>query len=1178
MNEETLFELALNTPPAELPALLVRECASDPALRKRIEKLLAAHLASDEKLVSALEYSIAGFQVQSPFTHGVFPTIGSVLGKKYKLIELIGDGGMGSVYMAQQTEPVKRLVAVKVIKAGMDSRTVLARFEAERQALAMMDHPNIAKVLDAGATESGSPYFVMELVKGIPITQYCDENQLTPRQRLELFLPVCEAIQHSHQKGIIHRDIKPSNVLVAMYDERAIPKVIDFGVAKATERSLADVDLVTGFGALVGTPEYMSPEQAGFNNLDIDTRTDIYSLGVLLYELLSGHTPVDRKSMQKAAVLEILRIVRDEDAPLLSAKLSSIDTLPSVAANRRTEPKKLAMQFRGELDWVLHKALEKDRSRRYETASSLAQDIQRFLSNEIVEARPPSAIYSLQKFYQRNKGQVIAAGLVLLSLLAGIIGTTWGLIRAEQRRLEAEDARADEANQRRIAQANEVEAITAKEEEQRQRSIAEDEKQRAIESRNRALDALRATTGNDVEKLLGEKKALSQNERAYLEAIAERWKLFSNQQGSDELSCAIRAEGHMRVAGLWDHLGRLDDALLEYEQAEKALRELASDFPENSEHAKDLAACCNNLGLVFNRLGRHVEAQTKLREGLAINESLLRKFPDRAEFQVALSGGHHNMALVNQTLANSVEAVASYQRGIDIEAKLAADHPGEHLYHSRLATSYSNLGVLLRSLNKHQEATEQYQKALAIREKLAADFPTQTEYFVALSTSYHNFANLLDTLGQATDAINKSRQAVAIRETLVADYPGMPEYSSSLAGSYNNLGAMLRKQGKDSEADEFYQKALAIREYLAKTFPFEADYREDLSDTYKNLATLARTANKPALALELQLKAVQIREKLVVDFPAINEYRHSLSRGYLSLGLVLRRQNKLNEAEDAYRKGLDLLGKLHAQSSEVTDYFEDLASSHNGLANLLADKKMLGQALEHYEKAATIRESLVSKHPSIPDYKVELASVYGNRAIKLLDADQSKESIEWFEKAIDLLKVAHDSSELPMKSKSMLKDYYEGRSKSYDKIQKYAEAEADWNKVVELSPPKDKYDLLTKRWKRLLKQGLVNEAIEHIAQFAKMSHDDPNLLYELACTYSLAAESFPEKQTEYADRAVELLTQSIKLGFSNAKRLRNDADFKQLRERDDFKKLVSEVESERPTSLDNPCNKPEQER
>jgi serine/threonine protein kinase len=290
---------------------------------------------------------------------------------RYKLIEQIGEGGMGVVFMAQQTEPVKRVVAVKIIKPGMDSKAVLARFEAERQALAMMDHPNISHVLDAGSTDSGRPFFVMELVKGVPLTQYCDQRRLTPRDRLELFLPVCQAIQHAHQKGVIHRDIKPSNVLVALYDDKPVPKVIDFGVAKATGQALTEKTLLTAFGALVGTPEYMSPEQAELNNLDIDTRSDVYSLGVLLYELLTGSTPLDRKSLGKAALLEVLRIVREVEAPRPSAKLSSSEALPSIAANRNLEPARLTKLLEGELDWVLLKALEKDRSRRYETANGL---------------------------------------------------------------------------------------------------------------------------------------------------------------------------------------------------------------------------------------------------------------------------------------------------------------------------------------------------------------------------------------------------------------------------------------------------------------------------------------------------------------------------------------------------------------------------------------------------------------------------------------------------------------------------------------------------------------------------------------------------------------------------------------------------------------------------------------
>ena len=422
---ESIFLAALALETAEARAAYLDDaCRDHPDLREQADRLLAAH----PKAVEFLEQPAAQAVEKTALFVPPREQTGSILSNKYKLIEEIGEGGMGNVYMALQTEPVKRTVAVKVIKAGMDSKAVMARFEAERQALALMDHPNIARVLDAGATETGRPFFVMELVKGIPITQYCDERKLKPRERLELFVPVCNAIQHAHQKGIIHRDIKPSNVLVAMYDDRPVPKVIDFGVAKATGQALTDRTLMTGFGAVVGTPEYMSPEQANMNNMDIDTRSDVYSLGVLLYELLTGTTPVDRKSLGKAALLEILRIVREVEAPRPSAKLSTIDTLPSVAANCGTDPGKLSKLMKGELDWVLLKALAKDRTRRYETANGFASDIKRYLANEPVVARPPSTAYRVQKTWQRNKVAFVTVSAISASLVVGIAVSVWQAI------------------------------------------------------------------------------------------------------------------------------------------------------------------------------------------------------------------------------------------------------------------------------------------------------------------------------------------------------------------------------------------------------------------------------------------------------------------------------------------------------------------------------------------------------------------------------------------------------------------------------------------------------------------------------------------------------------------------------------------------------------------------------
>jgi eukaryotic-like serine/threonine-protein kinase len=374
---------------------------------------------------------------------------GTVIGP-YKLLQQIGEGGMGIVWMAEQEQPVRRKVALKVIKAGMDSRQVIARFEAERQALALMDHVNIARVFDGGSTETGRPYFVMELVHGVPITQYCDDSHLTPRERLELFVPVCQAIQHAHQKGIIHRDIKPSNVMITLYDGKAVPKVIDFGVAKATEQKLTQRTLFTQYGTMVGTLEYMSPEQAEMSALGVDTRSDIYSLGVLLYELLTGSTPLSPKRVKEAAYAEVLRMIKEEEPQKPSTRLSNSGVaLTSISAQRKTEPAKLAKLVRGELDWIVMKTLEKDRNRRYETAKDFAADVQRYLNDEPVLACPPSAMYRFRKFTRRNKVALATAMAVAVAVLLAVGSLVSALLVLADRNAQINQAlgREREANQ-----------------------------------------------------------------------------------------------------------------------------------------------------------------------------------------------------------------------------------------------------------------------------------------------------------------------------------------------------------------------------------------------------------------------------------------------------------------------------------------------------------------------------------------------------------------------------------------------------------------------------------------------------------------------------------------------------------------------------------------------------------
>ena len=390
-------------------------------------------------------------------TSDLIPAIapGTTVGTRYRLLEVIGEGGMGTVWMAEQREPMRRMVALKLVKPGMASKAVLTRFGAERQALALMDHPNIAKVLDGGTTEDGRPYFVMELVKGIPLTQYCDERRLPVAARLDLFVQVCQAVQHAHQKGIIHRDIKPTNILVTEHDGRPVPKVIDFGLAKALQgpQALTEHTMFTAFGAMVGTPLYMAPEQVGINALDIDTRSDVYALGVILYELLTGSTPLEKQRFKQAAWEEICRLIREEEPPRPSMRLSSSDALPSIAACRHTEPEMLGKLVRGDLDWIVLKALEKDRNRRYETANGLAVDIQRHLADEPIAARPPTSLYRFQKLVRRNKLAFTAIGCVMLALVIGLAASLWQAGRAER-----EAARAKQEADRASAALNDLQA------------------------------------------------------------------------------------------------------------------------------------------------------------------------------------------------------------------------------------------------------------------------------------------------------------------------------------------------------------------------------------------------------------------------------------------------------------------------------------------------------------------------------------------------------------------------------------------------------------------------------------------------------------------------------------------------------------------------------------------------
>jgi tetratricopeptide (TPR) repeat protein len=742
MNEETLFEEALSRPPEERAAFLEQACVGRPDLRAAVEALLAAHAKPGHVLdrppidpERTLDSGTGPAQPDATLDQTPAPGDGSpapaataeyrpmsaaglVIAGRYTLQEKIGEGGMGEVWVAKQTEPVRRRVALKLIKAGMDSRAVLRRFEQERQALAVMDHPNIARVLDGGLTPTGQPFFVMELVNGLPLTRFCDEARLTPRERLELFVPICQAVQHAHQKGVVHRDLKPANILVTLVDGKPVPKVIDFGVAKAVGGELADESMSTQFGAVVGTLEYMAPEQAGYSGEDVDTRADIYSLGVILYELLTGLRPIDAGRLRRAGIAEMIRVIREEEPSRPSTRLSTDESLPSLAAVRRTEPRRLMAMLRGELDWVVMRCLEKPRERRYETANGLARDIERYLADEPVEARPPSAGYRLGKFLRRHRAAATAAGLVLLALVVGVAGTTYGLVRAEVRRKEAERARKAEAEQRAVAEAERDKARAAERQAglERDRAVAAEAKTRAI---NEFL----------TEDLLAQAEPANNAPEDHVEllevldrAAAKVGRRFA---GQPELESALRAT-----------IARTYHGLASWEKAEAQWRSLLEAARRRDAQSAEFYSVLGALAHILRHRGRIDAEAIKLAETAA--EGLGRTLaPDHPDILDALD----HLAVMYREAGKVAEAIAILERVRDDRiAKLGPDHP-------HTLTTISNLAGLYWAAGKVSEAIALLERVRdAMNAKLGPDHPDTLTVLNNLAVMYQEAGRVAESI------------------------------------------------------------------------------------------------------------------------------------------------------------------------------------------------------------------------------------------------------------------------------------------------------------------------------------------------------------------------------------------------------------------------------------------------
>jgi serine/threonine protein kinase len=929
--------------PAERAAYLDQACADDADLRRRVERLLEAHAASDSFLAGgpAIAAAAAPSLTEAPLT---------VLGP-YKLLEQIGEGGFGIVFMAEQQQPIRRKVALKVLKPGMDTRQVVARFEAERHVLALMDHPNIARVLDGGETPGRRPYFVMELVKGVPITEYCDQNHLSVRARLELFSSVCHAVQHAHQKGIIHRDLKPTNVLVTLHDGVPVAKVIDFGIAKATGQRQTDKTLFTNFAQMLGTPLYMSPEQAEMSGLDIDTRSDIYALGVLLYELLSGTTPFDSDRLRTLGFDEIRRIIREEEPARPSARLSTLGAgAGTVAANRGSDPRRLGQLCRGELDWIVMKCLEKDRNRRYETASALAADVQHYLRDEPVQACPPSAWYRLRKYARQHTRAVTAMAAVLLVALLGGAGLVISNVLIAQERDRTEEAlEAAEANLLLAREAvDKMYTQIARDFGDQpgmqpfQRELLRDALRFYREfARRKSTDPLiRLETAYaslrvaQIDYMLGERRQQEQTCRAIIAELPA----LADEIPTEPRVRLVRGGAHRLLAQALADAGRRSEAEQATRHAVAQFATLTADYPRESAYQRLLAATCSSLGtLLHDRPG---EADKYHRDAIELCEALVAGAPHRSENHEVLATSLLSRAqgLVEPgEITAYARAETALRRAIDVAQKTRGP-TGRPFYQSIGPAAEALLGHLLAARGQPDQAEAAYRRAFAVAQTRAHLFPDVPSYWSTLCAYSVDLIRFLETNGRAAEAAPIKREAIDQVAKLAADFPeGMGDSTTEKWTWVNALGLLQRDLRDLSAAEKSFRKALALAESWAAPDAAEPGARRRLAEAHRNLAVVLQRAKHPQEAVAEYRASLVYWDWLAVRFPRETEYSYRQANVHNSLGIAQRSQSGAAErAVQHHRVALTLCERLVADYPKQPRYRAELVRSHYALGSALA--------------------------------------------------------------------------------------------------------------------------------------------------------------------------------------------------------------------------------------------------
>lgn len=929
----SIFLDALERPESEWLLFVAEATAGDAELYEQVNLLLEAHVAGTGLLDKATPHP-------SPtLDRPIMEKPGVKIGP-YKLLQLLGEGGMGVVYMAEQKEPVQRRVALKIIKPGMDTRQIIARFEAERQALAMMDHPNIAKVLEAGTTESSRPYFVMELVNGLPVTQYCDEQHLTPRERLELFVPICQAVQHAHQKGVIHRDLKPNNILVAHYDGKPVPKIIDFGVAKATRRSITDKTRFTEIGQIVGTLEYMSPEQAERNQLDIDTRTDIYSLGVVLYELLTGETPFDRQRLRSAAFDEILRIIREEEPSKPSTKVSGSQLLPSIAANRRMEPSRLGAMFRGELDWIVLKAMDKDRVGRYDTASRFADDVVHYLNDEPVTACPPSKSYRFRKFARRHKVAISTAVAITVSLIAGVLGTTWQAYRAMQAegvaksRLQIVESQKEEIE--RKSQQALAESLRAEREAEKARREAE-----IAKAVNEFLnnDLLGMTPSNQAEA------GISPDSNVRLQTLVDRAAKEVESRFSDN---------PLVEAAIHDTLGATYLALGKYHEAEQQLQRAREIFNRQlGKEAEETLSSQHELAMVFLDQGRFAQAEDLLR---STRELLLERFGKEhslARDATTTLGIVLNSRGQCDAARDMLEEVLKIQR-----RELGNDHVDTLRTMNLLAISYLDLDLLSRAEALFLEVLEICQQ-------------TREAGHPLIAATKNNLANVYRRKGRLDEA------EMLIRDALHINQQARGELHPFSLKIQKHLAVLEADRGHYSEAIELLSTTLQQTQVALGTTHL------DTLKAQGSLASMYAATGRSDLAEPLYVESVQALQSTLGD-------HHPETLSHMDgLAQARRYQGSFEDALELQRRVLDIRRKELGP-----EHFDTLASMNHLAITCLGLSQYEEAERLFREKLAIVRQKMSDEPELLSECINNLGQVYQARGEYEKAEKLTRESLE----------------------------------------------------------------------------------------------------------------------------------------------------------------------------------------